>query len=411
MSSDKSQHTSTPRHLLPMLMAMVLLSPLAIDIYLPSLPTMAAEFSVSNSEVQSTLILFLFSMGLGQIIIGPLADRFGRRPVALFGIVLYGFSSVLAAMAYQFEWLQIARVLQGLAACSTSIVVFSAVRDCYATKESAKIYSYLNGVICVIPALAPTLGGVLALHFGWRSTFVFMTCYAILILCVVAFRLPETRPSNTVSDGALYRWARYKPVIMDRHFMFYAICCMTGMGAILTYVSYSPVWLIGHLGMSELVFSGLFGVNAVVNIAACFAAPLVIKKLGNRPTVILALSLLIISALLEFGVQVWNLPTPLYAAIGFMLPMGVLCIGFALLLGPATSMALAGFGERAGTAAAMLGFIQMSGASLLAGLIQQTSLTAPFAVIAVMGGGAVILLAVMSMKRMNAWHVERLAQD
>lgn len=91
------------RNLLPMLMAMVLLSPLAIDIYLPSLPTMAAEFSVSNSEVQSTLILFLFAMGLGQVVIGPLADRFGRRPVALFGVILYGLSSVLAAMAQEFE--------------------------------------------------------------------------------------------------------------------------------------------------------------------------------------------------------------------------------------------------------------------------------------------------------------------
>ncbi|WP_027695802.1 multidrug effflux MFS transporter [Vibrio litoralis] len=399
------------RNLLPMLMAMVLLSPLAIDIYLPSLPTMAAEFSVSNSEVQSTLILFLFAMGLGQVVIGPLADRFGRRPVALFGVILYGLSSVLAAVAQEFELLQIARVLQGLAACSTSIVVFSAVRDCYSVKDGAKIYSYLNGAICVIPALAPTLGGVLALHFGWRSTFVFMTCYSMLILCMVTFRFPETRPSHTVSDGALYRWARYKPVLMDRHFLFYAICCMTGMGAILTYVSYSPVWLIGHLGMSELAFSGLFGVNALINIAACFVAPWVIKKLGNRSTVIFALSLFIASAALQFAVQQWELVLPLAAAAGFMLPMALLCIGFALLLGPATSMALSGFGERAGTAAAMLGFIQMSGASLLAGLIQQTSLTAPYAVICVMAGGAIILLTVMSMKRMNAWHVERLAHD
>ncbi|MFH0266586.1 multidrug effflux MFS transporter [Vibrio rumoiensis] len=399
------------RNLLPMLMAMVLLSPLAIDIYLPSLPTMAAEFSVSNSEVQSTLILFLFAMGLGQIVIGPLADRFGRRPVALFGIVLYGLSSGLAVMVQEFELLQIARVLQGLAACSTSIVVFSAVRDCYSVKDGAKIYSYLNGAICVIPALAPTLGGVLALHFGWRSTFVFMTVYSILILAMVVLRFPETRPSNTVSDGALYRWARYKPVLMDRHFLFYAICCMTGMGAILTYVSYSPVWLIGHLGMSELAFSGLFGVNALINIGACFGAPWVIKKLGNRPTAILALSLFIVSAILQFGVQIVEFQQPLIAAMSFMLPMALLCVGFALLLGPATSMALSGFGERAGTAAAMLGFIQMSGASLLAGLIQQTSLTAPYAVICVMGGGAIILLSVMSMKRMNAWHVERLAHD
>lgn len=399
------------RNLLPMLMTMVLLSPLAIDIFLPSLPTMALEFQVSNSEVQSTLILFLFAMGLGQIIIGPLADRFGRRPIALFGIVLYGMSSLLAAVAQEFSLLQLARVLQGFAACSTSIVVFSAVRDCYSVKEGAKIYSYLNGAICVIPALAPTFGGVLALHFGWRSTFIFMTLYALMILIMVALRFPETRPANTVNDGALYRWGRYKPVLSDRHFLFYAFCCMFGMGAILTYVSYAPVWLIGHLGLSELSFSGLFGVNALINIAACFTAPWVIKKLGNRTTVKLALRLFIVSALLQLLVQVADISSPLLAGIGFMLPMALLCIGFALLLGPATSMALSGFGERAGTAAAMLGCIQMSGASLLAGVIQQTSLTAPYAAMVVMAAGATALLMVMSMKRMNAWHIERVAHD
>ncbi|MGL4832864.1 MAG: multidrug effflux MFS transporter, partial [Shewanella sp.] len=244
-------------NLLPILMLMVLLSPLAIDIYLPSMPTMATEFAVSASEVQSTLVLFLFAMGLGQILIGPLADRYGRRPVALFGIVLYGASSLLAAAALEFHWLQIARVLQGLAACSTSIVVFSAVRDCYTQQEGAKMYSYLNGAICVIPALAPTLGGLLAMQFGWRSTFVFMTLYAVLMMIVVGYRLPETRPANTVTTGALYRWGRYKPVLGNTHFLFYAFACMSAMAAILSYVSYSPVWLIGHLGVSELVFSGL----------------------------------------------------------------------------------------------------------------------------------------------------------
>lgn len=208
------------RNLLPILMSMVLLSPLAIDIYLPSMPTMAAEFAVSASDVQSTIVLFLFAMGLGQVLIGPLADRYGRRPVAIFGVLLYGASSLLAAAAIEFHWLQIARLLQGLAACSTSIVVFSAVRDCYDQKEGAKIYSYLNGAICVIPALAPTLGGLLAMQFGWRSTFVFMTLYAMLMLLVVGYRLPETRPANTVTTGPLYRWGRYKPVLGNTHFCF-----------------------------------------------------------------------------------------------------------------------------------------------------------------------------------------------
>ncbi|MGS0730818.1 MFS transporter, partial [Shewanella sp. 0m-11] len=170
----------------------------------------------------------LFAMGTGQLLIGPLADRYGRRPIAICGIIFYMISSVLAAIAVEFHWLQIARVMQGLAACSTSIVVFSAVRDCFSPKEGARYYSYLNGMICIIPALAPTLGGMLALQFGWRSNFIFMALYGLVILALVTYRLPETRPQNTVSDGPLYRWARYKPVITEPHFVFYAIACMAG---------------------------------------------------------------------------------------------------------------------------------------------------------------------------------------
>ncbi|ABZ74888.1 drug resistance transporter, Bcr/CflA subfamily [Shewanella halifaxensis HAW-EB4] len=395
------------RSLLPILLPMVILSPLAIDIYLPSMPVMAAEFSVSASEIQSTLVLFLFAMGTGQLLIGPLADRYGRRPVAIGGIIFYMISSVLAAIAVEFHWLQIARVMQGLAACSTSIVVFSAVRDCFSPKEGARYYSYLNGMICIIPALAPTLGGMLALQFGWRSNFIFMALYGLVILALVSLRLPETRPQNTVSDGPLYRWARYKPVITEPHFLFYAISCMAGMAAILCYVSYAPVWLIGHLGVSELTFSGLFGLNAVVNIIACFTAPLVIKKLGNRPTVILALVLMLVSAVTQVVVQLVGPQTGLMAAYSYMLPMMLLCIGFALLLGPATSMALSAFGERAGTATAMLGFIQMSGASLLTALVQQTSLPAPYAVALLMGTGTIALLAMMAMPKFDHWHQEQ----
>lgn len=395
------------KRLLPMLMAMVLLSPLAIDIYLPSLPTMASEYGVSAGEVQSTLVLFLFAMGVGQILIGPLADRFGRRPVALGGIALYVLSALLAVVAMEFEWLQIARVLQGLAACSTSIVVFSAVRDCYTPAESTRIYSYLNGAICVIPALAPTIGGVMAMHFGWRSTFGLMAVYGLVILLLVSLRFPETRPQNTVSSGPLYRWGRYQPVLAERHFLFYAFCCMAGMASILSYVSYAPVWLIDHLGMSELAFSGLFGLNALVNIIACFAAPVVTKRLGNRTTVVFSLWLLLASAAIQPVLQIYSPQQGMAAAMSFMLPMMLLCVGFAFLLGPATSMALAAFGERAGTAAALLGFIQMSGASLLAGLVQQTDLGAPFAVTLVMGSLSMVLLLVMAQSRFNAWHQEQ----
>ena len=397
------------RKLLPILMMMVVLSPLAIDIYLPSMPEMALEFSVSDTKVQSTLVLFILAMGIGQILIGPLADRFGRRPIALMGICLYIGSSLFAALVVEFQYLQLARILQGIAACATSIVVFSAVRDRFNAQQSAHYYSYLNGVICVIPALAPTLGGFLALQFGWRSTFIFMTLFAIVVLFIVAFKLPETRPEHKNNHAALYRWARYQPVLINSQFVFYALTCMIAMASILTYVSYAPSWIIKHLGLSELTFSFLFGFNALVNIAACFLAPKIIKKLGNHKTVTVALWLMVLSAVTQLIFQQFPVTNALLGGLYFMLPMLLLCIGFALLLGPATSMALSAFGERAGTASALLGCIQMTGAALLTGLLQQTGLTAPYASAAMIGAGSVILLVTMFLPQYKHWHQEQLA--
>ncbi|RLV60756.1 Bcr/CflA family efflux MFS transporter [Parashewanella curva] len=392
---------------LPILMLLVVFSPLAIDIYLPSMPTMAAEFSVSDSQIQSTLIIFLFAMGLGQLLIGPLVDKFGRRPVALVGACVYGLSSTLAALATHFDVLLLSRLLQGLAACATSIVAFTVVRDCFDTKQMAKIYSYLNGAICVIPALAPSFGGLLALQFGWRSTFVFMTVFAVIMLVVLSLKLKETKPEHTIIDGKLYHWERYLPILSEPRFMFYALCCMSCMAAILSYVAYSPIWLIGKLGVSELKFSALFGFNAVINIIACFAAPKIIQRLGNRPTVLVALGLLVATALLTFVLHHTSLAKIITPDLAFMLPMLGLCIGFAFLLGPATSMALSCFGSRAGTATALLGCIQMSGAAIIAGGLQHTSLQAPDAVALICFVLPALHLLIMARPNLKHWHYEQ----
>jgi len=394
-------------NLLFVLMTMIILSPLAIDIYLPSMPSMASEFKVSSSKIQSTLGIYLFAMGLGQIFIGPLADRFGRKKIALSGILFYIASSFLASNVEAFEMLQIARVLQGVGACAISIVVFSVVRDNFTRVKSAQYYSYLNGAICVIPALAPTLGGLLAIHFGWRSTFVFMTLAAILVLFITMLKLPETRPENTDVSGKIYHFERYTVILKDGHFLFYAFACMAGMASILGYASYSPLWLIQHLGVSEMTFSTLFGLNALVNIIASFSAPIVIKRFGNHRTVIIAFVTMLAAALLELATQAWHFSTALAGAYAFMLPMMLLCIGFSFLLGPATTMALSSFGQRAGTASAILGCIQMSGAALSVALIQQSNLPAPYALGFLMGGLMIVFLMIMLMPFLGDFHQEK----
>ena len=162
--------------LIGLLMALVTLTPMGIDIYLPSLPGMAQDFGVTMAAMQTSVTLFIFAVGLSQLLIGPLADRHGRRPVALAGVAAVA-GSALGACAGTVEWFYAARVIQGIGACAASLVAFAAVRDRYAPAEGARIYSYLNGALCSVPALAPMLAARwrcwpagAAPSFSWRCS-------------------------------------------------------------------------------------------------------------------------------------------------------------------------------------------------------------------------------------------------
>ena len=393
-------------------MSMVVLSPMAIDIYLSSIPQMAIELAASNSQIQSTIAIFFFAVGFGQLAVGPLADRYGRKMIALAGLCGYVGSALAAALADDIFYLQLFRALQGLASCAISVVIFSVVRDRYSYARSSKIYSYLNGVLSIIPALAPILGSILAQSFGWRATFVFMAGYSLLVLLVVAKFLPETlKTSDKLASQQfrLYSFSRFKKVLIKKSFVYYALCSMTGMAGILSYVSYAPIWLIQHLQLSEEVFSLLFGFNPLVSIIACFLAPSWISVYGNRFMVMVGLTLMLISAVLIALLYLLGF-TGMMAGLAFMLPVVLLSVGLALSIGPASSIALSSFGGSAGTAAAVLGFIQMAGAAVIISLIQLTDLSAPFAVSVILLVLVVPLLLISRLTSMYEWHKEPLAE-
>ncbi len=169
-----SSHISNSKKQMALLTLLVLFSPLAIDIYLPALPLIASTFQVDNALAQDTITWFLFAMGVGQLFAGPLADKLGRRTVALGGITIYAMSALLAWSAQNIEWMLMSRLLQGLGACATSVAAFATVRDIFGPEKSGKMISYLNGAICFIPALAPILGSWLTQQFDWRANFSFM---------------------------------------------------------------------------------------------------------------------------------------------------------------------------------------------------------------------------------------------
>ncbi|MFQ2216710.1 multidrug effflux MFS transporter [Aeromonas dhakensis] len=349
--------------LILLLVLLVLFSPLAIDIYLPAIPQMAEQLGAEVTLMQGTITWFLFSMGLGQLLVGPLADRYGRKPIALGGVLLYGLSALGAGFAASLGELMLARVLQGLGACATSVAAFSVVRDSYGPKKSGQMISYLNGAICFIPALAPLLGGWLTAKAGWSANFWFMAGYAVVVGSWLLWRMPETRPEETRSGGPLISWSRYSPVLRSPSFLFNASLCMLAMAVILAYVTAAPVQLMVRLGLDMSGFSYWFAANAALNILACFLAPRFIAKVGPRRTLRIGLLVLLLSAIsLSLSMHIDH-------PLAMMGPVFLSSIGFAMILGSAAGMALAPFGHCAGTAAALLGLFQMSGSGALVGFI------------------------------------------
>ncbi|WP_261818158.1 multidrug effflux MFS transporter [Vibrio gallicus] len=358
-----------------LLMLLIIVSPMGIDIYLPALPQMADSLHTPISNIQLTITLFLAALGMGQLLAGPLADRYGRKPLIIGGLSLYILGSVICAIASHVEILWLARIIQGLGTCAVSVGVMSGVRDSYSPQRTATIYSYINGVICVIPALAPMVGGWLSQTWSWHANFVFMGIYALLILMLTLWRLPETRPAHTVASSSLINFQQFKPILQSPVFQLNTGMVMLAMAIIIAFVSIAPVRLMVELGISPTLFALWFGSNAVINIIGSFSAPVVIRKLGKTRALKLAMTLCAGAALLIVMLQGVHHPA------AFMGPIFIASTGFCLVLPICCSSALEPFAERAGTAASLLGFFQMAGASLLVGLVNLL----PFASLQLMG--------------------------
>lgn len=390
-----SVHSSPSKLQVALLAMLVLFSPLAIDIYLPALPQISETFHVEHALAQDTITWFLFAMGVGQLFAGPLADKLGRRTVALGGISIYAVSACLAWAAQSIDMMLMARLLQGLGACATSVAAFATVRDLFGPEKSGKMISYLNGAICFIPALAPILGSWLTQEFGWRSNFSFMAGFAVIVGAILFFQMKETNPAT--EKVAVFKFERYWSVLKTPSFIFHASLCLMAMGVIISYVTSAPIILIENLGLDMDEFTFWFGLNAVFNITAAFTAPKFMDRFGTYKTLVVGILLLGLAGALMLVLA--NQAT----ALAFMFPIFLSSVGFAWILGASAGKALEPFGDRAGTAAALLGLFQMSGSGLLVGTMQRLQLE-PQVMIALQMFLIVPALFVLFGKAGKSWH-------
>ena len=331
------------------------IGPFAVDMYLPALPSIGQSLGASMSAVQASLMVFFISLGVGQLIYGPLSDMLGRKVPLCFGLVLFAAGSVGCAMAPDIQTLVVLRFVQGLGASAGMVIPRAVVRDLHTGHDAARLMSLLMLVFSVSPILAPLAGSLLIESLGWRSVFWAVTVAAALGLVLLATSLRETRPAADRANSTLHSALQgYGVLLRDRHFLGLVLIGAFSLSSFFAYLANSSFVLIDHYGLSPRQYSIAFGVNAAAFIGTSqftgkltgrFGLPPVVKAAATGHAAVMV-SLLAVN-LLGFD----QLPV--------MLALLFVGFGFLGLVIPTTAvLALDNHGRIAGTASALMGTLQ-----------------------------------------------------
>lgn len=332
---------------------MTAVGPVTIDMYLPGFPAIEREFA--EQGVEKTMSAYLVGIALGQLIYGPLSDRFGRKPPLYASFVLYALGSFGCTLATDMTMLMVMRVLQALGACGGMVIGRAIIRDRCEPHEAARAFSILMAIVSLGPILAPSVGGVLVTAFGWRGVFVFQVIFAILLLAAMHFVLRESRNAQQVQPFSVPTIAlNYRSLIRDRAFLGYTLAGAFGMASLFAYVTGAPAVLIENYGLSPQQFGWLLGVNGFAFMAA---SRINIVALRNKtPAQLVARAIWVpttIGVVLTAITLVVRVPLWLFVALQLSFFVGVACV-----TPHAAALGLAGYPHIAGAASAMMGALQ-----------------------------------------------------
>ena len=331
------------------------IGPFAIDMYLPALPTIGQSLGASMAAVQASLMAFFISLGIGQLIYGPVSDRVGRKLPLYFGLLLFAASSIGCALAPDIHTLVVLRFVQGLGACAGMVVPRAIVRDLHTGTDAARLMSLLMLVFSVSPILAPLAGSLLIEAFGWRSVFWTVTATAALGLALVAGSLEETRPAALRVDASVGGVLRaYGQLLRNRRFMGLVFIGAFGMAGFFTYLASSSFVLIGHYGLTPRQYSLAFAANAASFIGVSQLTGRLAARYGLMHVVKVAVGGFAAVMGLLLVLTLWGV-----TRLDVLLVLLFVGFGFLGLVVPTTSvLALDDHGAIAGTASALMGTLQ-----------------------------------------------------
>jgi len=324
--------------------------------YLPALPTIGADLGASALAVQMSLVVVFLSFAIGPLIVGPLADIHGRKPILYGGLVVFAVASVGAALAPDVGWLIVFRLLQGLGASTGMVVPRAIVRDLHTGPEATRLMSLLMLVFSVSPILAPLTGSFIIDAFGWRGVFWAVTIAAVIAFVLLMTALEETRPATSRGGSSFAAsWEGYKVLSVDRNFLGLVLIGGFAMASFFVYLANSSFVLIDHYGLSPSTYSLFFSLNAVSFFSVSQASGWMTEKYGLRRVVRMAM----------FGfagvtIAMWAVMASGFGSLAFMTVGLFVAYGFLGLVIPTTSvLAMEDHGEIAGTASALMGTLHM----------------------------------------------------
>ena len=366
-STPEGESTAPSRvRMIAVLGALVALGPLTIDMYLPALPKIADDLSVSSSVAQLTLTGTLAGLALGQLIVGPLSDSLGRRRPLMAGIVLHMLASLVCLFAPNIAVLGVARGLQGMGAAAAMVVAIAVVGDLYADSVAATVMSRLMLVLGVAPVVAPSLGAAVLLKASWHWVFAALVVLAGGLLLLAALALPETLPASHRRPLKVRSIAAtYVEVIRDVRFVMLVLVAALAMSGLFAYIAGASFVLQGHYGLDQQAFALVFGAGAVALIGATQFNVVLLRRFAPQSIVVWALVAASLAGVVFVGLSyehIGGLP-------GFVVPIWAILAAMGLVIPNAPAVALSRHPDAAGTAAALLGAAQFGFGAAVAPLV------------------------------------------
>jgi DHA1 family bicyclomycin/chloramphenicol resistance-like MFS transporter len=348
-------HTEGYYRLALILGALTAVGPLAIDMYLPSLPTIAREFASTPAAVQASLAAYYIGIAIGQALYGPLSDRVGRKPALYLGLSIFFIASLGCATATGVQMLVGFRFLQALGGCAPIVVPRAVVRDYFDQQGSVRVLSMLMLVMGLAPILAPLIGGQLLINFGWRSVFWLLAAYSIALLTLVWTMLHESLPRDRRRRQPIgVVLATYARLARDRAYMGYALSGALIFAGLLAYIAGSPFVFIEIFHVPPERFGLFFGTNALGIIAGSQVNRWLAGRMDTRRIV----RAMLIVAMTSGLVMLFDAWSGFGGFPGILVPLFCFISSHGFVLPNTTALAMAPHGQVAGSASALLGTLQ-----------------------------------------------------